>query len=315
LPADNQNKLHHARGYLFIAAAAFLWGAAATLGKAAFKGAVLSRPELPVITPLILAQTRVSISVLVLLPALFLMRKQIGMPLRDALRCMMLGVAGLAGSNFFYYYAIEKTTVATAIIVQYSAPVWVLLYMIARGIQKPTLQRVASVVLAVAGSVLAIFAIGTQLRVNLLGVLAALGAAFSFAFYNVYGHELLTRYDQWRTILYAMAGAGIFWLFINPPWKIARVGYAGAQWGFLALFAIISMLLPFSFYFAGLKHLDATRAIVTSCLEPIFATTLAAVFVQEPLGWFQGLGVACVVAAILIIQQPRDEEVGAAAQP
>jgi len=39
----------------------------------------------------------------------------------------VLGTLGVAASNYFYYIAIQKTSVAIAIIVQYTAPVWVLL--------------------------------------------------------------------------------------------------------------------------------------------------------------------------------------------
>ena len=49
--------------------------------------------------------------------------------------------AGVAASNYFYYLAIQRTNVATAIIVQYTAPVWVLVYMAARGLEKATVLR------------------------------------------------------------------------------------------------------------------------------------------------------------------------------
>ena len=60
----------------------------------------------------------------------------------EILRCMALGIFGIAESNFFYYFAISKTTVATAIIIQYiAAPIFVLLYMLARGRQRATATR------------------------------------------------------------------------------------------------------------------------------------------------------------------------------
>ena len=78
--------------------------------------------------PVILSQARVSFSFLLLLPLLLLFggREAVSFPRREALRSMLLGVLGLAGANYFYYLAIDKSTVATAIIVQYTAPVWVL---------------------------------------------------------------------------------------------------------------------------------------------------------------------------------------------
>ena len=55
---------------------------------------------------------------------------------------------GVAASNYFYYVAIQKTSVAIAIIVQYTAPVWVLLYVVARRQQKLSLQKIAAVAVA-----------------------------------------------------------------------------------------------------------------------------------------------------------------------
>jgi drug/metabolite transporter (DMT)-like permease len=41
------------------------------------------------------------------------------------------------------------------------------------------------------------------------------------------------------------------------------------------------MLIPFSLYFIGLQHLDPTRAIVTACLEPVWAILLTAMILGE----------------------------------
>jgi drug/metabolite transporter (DMT)-like permease len=128
------------RGYLYIASAAFLWGVAANLGRAAFTGRLLPQGQtLRPINPLILSQSRTTFSFVILLLALLLFR---GLPTPDLLRMFVLGILGVAASNYLYYLAIQRTNVATAIILQYTAPVWVLLYTIARGMQKPTLQRI-----------------------------------------------------------------------------------------------------------------------------------------------------------------------------
>jgi len=50
------------------------------------------------------------------------------LPRRDFRQAIVIGVLGVAASNYFYYLAIQRTNVATAIIVQYTAPIWVLLY-------------------------------------------------------------------------------------------------------------------------------------------------------------------------------------------
>ncbi|HLK33682.1 MAG TPA: DMT family transporter, partial [Terriglobales bacterium] len=252
-------KRHTARGYGYIAAAALCFGVSATLGRAVFTGRLLAGAEgLRSIDPLILAQTRTTFSLLILLPVLYLRRGRAGiaLPRADFMRCLVLGVLGVAASNYFYYFAIEKTNVAVAIILQYTAPIWVLLYMVARGRQRASGQRVGAVVLAVAGSALAIGIVGTaRLQLNGWGVGAALLAAFAFAFYNVGGHDLLACHDRWRILLHVLLGAALFWLVVNPPWRIAAAHYDRGEWLFLVGFAVISVLVPYLFYFAGLQHL------------------------------------------------------------
>lgn len=266
------------------------------------------------IDPVILAQSRTTLSLLVLVPIL-LLKSRSSLRLRGGhlVQFFLLGILGLAASNFFYYFAIEKTTVATAIVLQYVAPVWVLLYMLARRLQQPTLRRISGVVLAVVGCGLAVGGIAAQRgfpwlaisgpRFNPLGVIAAEMAAISFAFYNVYGQRLLQVYNRWTVLVYSLLGAAVFWLVVNPPWKIAAQHYSAAQWLFMAVFSITSMLIPFSLYFTGLQHLDPTRAIVTACLEPVWAILLTALTLGELVSPMQVVGIVVVLLATILIQR------------
>ena len=223
----------------------------------------------------------------------------------DLVRFLLIGVLGVAASNYLYYLAIERTNVATAIILQYTAPVWVLLYTVMRGAQRPSMRRSAAVGLAVVGCALAVGFVGSgALKLDIVGVCAALLAAFSFAFYNVGGHSVLARYDRWKVLLWVLASAATFWMFINPPWKIVSAHYTLRQWGFMLIFSLLSVLGPFSCYFAGLQYLEPTRAVVVSCLEPVFSIVIAAIALGELLRPLQTLGIVVVLVAIVLIQWP-----------
>jgi len=304
----SQNRPHRARGYVYIAGAALLWGIAATLGRAAFTGRLLPGADaLPPIDPLILSQSRTTFSLLVLVPWLGLARgwRSLRLPLRDVGHTFLLGVLGVAASNYFYYLAIQRTNVATAIILQYTAPVWVLIYMVVRGFQKATASRVAAVLLAVGGCAMVIGVVGAgKLRLDAIGVAAATAAAFSFAFYNIAGHNILARYDRWIVLLWVLLAASVFWLVVNPPWKIAAAHYSAMQWLFLLVFSLISVLAPFSLYFAGLQHLEPTHAIVVSCLEPVFSIVIAAAVLGEVMHPMQTAGIVLVLLAIVLVQIP-----------
>jgi drug/metabolite transporter (DMT)-like permease len=282
------------------------------MGRAVFTGRLMLPGELAhPINPIILSQTRATFSLIVLLTALVGRRgwQRIHLPAPDLIQCCALGMLGVAASNYFYYVAIQKTSVAIAIILQYTAPVWVLCYVVIKGQQKLSVQRVTAIVVAIAGIALTIGVVGAKstspLRFDSFGLIAALLASFSFAFYNLGAHRVLARHDRWRVLVWTLASAAIFWLVVNPPWKIASAHYSPAQWVFLAIFSIISVLGPFSLYFLALQHLEPTRAIIASCLEPVFSILLAASLLGEGLRWIQTLGIVLVLSAIVIVQLPE----------
>ena len=262
------------------------------------------------IQPLILSQTRTSFSLLVLLPMLVARGgwSRIKLPTRDLVQCLILGMLGVAASNYFYYVAIQRTSVAIAIILQYTAPVWVLLYVAARGQQKLTSQKVTAVMVAVVGIALTIGVVGSPsapaLRLDTYGLIAGLIASFSFAFYNIGGHQILARYDRWRVLTWTLVSAAAFWLIVNPPWRVIAANYTAPQWGFLFVFSMISVLGSFSLYFLGLQYLEPTRAIIASCLEPVFSILLAAMLLSEGVRPIQTLGIVLVLSAIVIVQLP-----------
>ena len=309
--ASSPVKRHGSRvGYFYIGLAAVFWGVSASLGRAAFTGRILSGSGIGDVSPIVLSQARTSFSFVAVVLALLVRRgwRALLLPRRDLVHLVVLGIAGVAASNYFYYLAIQRTNVATAIIVQYTAPVWVLLYMIVRRIERPSLSKIFSVMLAILGIALVIGLFGQgRLQLDSLGVTAALLAAFSFSFYNIGGHSILVRHDRWIVLLFTTFSASLFWIFVNPPAKIVAAHYSLPVWLFLGVFALLSVLLPFSFYFAGLQHLEPTKAIVASCLEPVFTILIAAVALKEVVHPLQALGILMVLCAILVVQRPTPE--------
>lgn len=296
------------RGYLYIATAALCWGTSAALAQAVFKGRLLPQAHGGDINPLVLSETRTSITFLLLLPTLAIaraggLRRELLPERNHAIGAVLIGAFGISASNFLYYFSIQQTTVATGIMLQYLCPIWVLAYMVARRLQRATVARVTGVVLSVVGCALAVGVGNGALRYSAIGVAAGLGSSFAFSFYNIGGQRLLERSDRWSVFLGAMMGAAIFWAIVNPPWRLVRAHYSAAQWEFLLGFAIFSVLVPYSLYFSGLKHLDATRAIVTACLEPVFAIALAVLTAGETVGVLQKAGITCVLAGTVVVQK------------
>lgn len=296
---------HPWRGYFFIAIATVCWGAAATFGKAVFNGSLFAGNAL--ISALVLTQTRTSISVAVF-GLLLLLRY--GRPIfqinqRDLVLCTLVGTLGVACSNYFYYLAVQLSSVSLAITVQYISPVWVLLYMVLRGRERATAQKTLAALVAMLGTALTIGVFQSNIKLSTPAVAAALIASFGFAFYNIASPGLVRRSHQLTIMFYVLLGAAVMWLVVNPPWRLVAQHYTRGQWEFLFAFACLSMVLPYIFYFTGLKYMDPTRAVITSCLEPVFAILFAVSFVHERLRALQVVGILAVLAATVMVQIRR----------
>jgi drug/metabolite transporter (DMT)-like permease len=297
---------HPLVGYLLIACAAFLWASSANLAKAAFAGGWIRglRP----VDVLTLTQMRSTFSFVLLFPALCFLRGWQGIKLarKPFLGCLLLGAVGVAGSNFFYYYAISKTTVATAVVVQYMAPVYVLLIRVALREERFTRFRVAAVVSAVAGCALVVgIGSGASFHGNLVGLAAAQAAGWSFTLSNVAGGRLSAKIDPLLVMLYSMLGAALLWLPIHTPMAWVAEHYDARQWAFLLVFGVVSMLVPYTLFFMSLRLLDATRVVVTSCLEPVFAALFAWILLHEALKPLQVSGIVLVILATVLLQMGR----------
>lgn len=289
------------KGYMMVVAAAFFWGASATAAKF-----LLNRQ----LDTLLIVQTRVTFASLLLLPMLLVARPG-ALRIRpgEFWQFALLGVVGVAGSNFTYYFAIKESTVATAILIQYTAPLVVMAYAAWTRHERVTAVKLTAAGISLLGCFLAVGAYDlTLLKISPLGLASGVASVFTFAFMNIYTRQLLARYSLWTVTFYAIASAAAFWMIIQPPWTVAALRLPGEVWAGLVVLAIVSVLIPHTLYFGGLQSIVASRAIITGTLEPIVAIVSAAIFLHEYLAFGQVIGAALVIGAIVLLQIWQEPE-------
>lgn len=287
------------KGYYYITGATLFWGVSATIARFLFTQHV---------DAVVLVQTRTLISCVVLLIVLVLFKRDLLIIRRhDLYKFVLLGVIGVAGSNFTYYYAIEQTNVATAILLQYLSPLLVLGYAAISGDERLTVTKLLAALVSLAGCFLAVA--GNDLSVlhaNGNGLLSGLSAAGCWGFANIWMRRVVKDYPTWTVLVYAFFFASVFWMFVQPPWILVAANYPSTQWGTFFLFAFSSALIPHALYFAGVRHLTASRAIITATFEPIVAIGSAYLLLGELLTGVQIAGALLVLLAIVVLQRTQD---------
>jgi drug/metabolite transporter (DMT)-like permease len=236
-------------------------------------------------------------------------REDLRVRVRDLWQFALAGILGVAGANFTYYFAIRESTVATAILIQYTAPLAVMAYAAVTRTESFNRSKLGAAFLSVLGCFLAVGAYDPSvIRITPAGLVSAIGSMLTFAFLNIYTRHLLSKHSLWTTTVYSFVFASIFWSVVNPPWAVATANINADLWGALFVLAIISVLIPHTLFFAGLRHLAASRAMITSTLEPIVAIVSAALVLEELLQPLQALGAVLVLTAIVLLQMKGEAD-------
>jgi drug/metabolite transporter (DMT)-like permease len=285
----------HIKGYLLAGAAAVLWG---------FSGVVTKYLLRRQVRPDELLVFRTSIATAILLVWLGLKSPHLLKARRtDILPLALLGVVGLALNQGFYYLSLSMVSVGYSLLLQYLAPVHLMVYGAFSGTERLTGGKLLAGGTAIFGCVLMVLGQqGGVARVSLTGTLCAIGSGMCFAFFTAFGKQVLRRHDPRTMITYAFLTASLTWLTVRPPWKIDWAGIDRSTWVFFLYLASVATILPFALYSASLRHLEASRSSLTSMLEPVVAASVAWMWLGEKMEPMQIAGGLAVLAGILLLQ-------------
>jgi drug/metabolite transporter (DMT)-like permease len=284
-----------ARGYALVAVGAAMFALGGNLARYMLDDGV---------SALRLSQLRSAGSLVLLALALRLTRPQL-MRIRrsDLPQFAFLGICGLALVHATYYAAIDRLEIGVALVIQYMAPLLLLLWLRFRHGRTVAPSLWGAVALSIVGCALVVRAYDPG-SLDGLGVLYAVGAACTFAIYMVASERAGQRYEPATTLLWAFTFATLFWAVVQPWWAFPFSKLDA--WLGLAVI-VIGTLLPFICVVAALRHIPAPRAAVAATLEPVLAAIFAWWLHDEHLAVIQLTGGLVVLSAVIWVQSRRPD--------
>ena len=284
------------RGYGLALVAASLW---ATLGL------IYNQLEMYGLSSLAIAFFRAAISAMILFPILMWRRPGwLKLERRDWLLFVALGLFGVAAFFVVYTYAIDLAGMGVAAVLMYTAPAWVALVSAIFFGEQLGARKIAVLMLACAGCGLVgrVYDLDS-VRLNVIGILAGLGAGLTYGSYTIFSKVAQRRYTAWGTLAYAMGLGALFMLPLQSPGGAVQALSSPAAIFWLLTLALIPTLVAGVAFNAALRRAPASEVSVVATLEPVIAALLGWAFLKEQMEPFQLLGAGLILTAVVILQR------------
>jgi DME family drug/metabolite transporter len=215
------------------------------------------------------------------------------------------GLLGIAAAFFLFFTALDLSGVTISVVLLYTYPVLVTLLSVVFLGERITASKIVALALTLGGVALVseIYA-PLASQVDVRGVAAALLCALSAAANSILGKRAVQRYSSWTVLLYAM-GFGALFLMAAQLFSLGRPDLTRPPmfWGLLVALAWIPTLGAYLAYASALAHVEASRASITTTIEPVIAAVLAYVFYRETLSPLQVLGMALVLVGVWVARR------------
>jgi drug/metabolite transporter (DMT)-like permease len=303
--ADDKSRL----GYAMVATAATLFAVNGSVSKVALSSG-LSSLELAQIR-----NTAAAILFFAFLVAVAPARLRVGR--RELAFLVAFGIVGIALVQWLYFVAIDNLPVGVALLIEFTAPLFVALF--ARLVYKEHVRRRlwVSVALCLTGLALVV-ELWSGVAFSTVGVTAAFGGALALTAYLLMAERERRHRDAASLSFYGFLFAALLWAVVQPlwnfPWDVLNDDvslqgnlseHSAPMWALVAFIVIVGTMITFSLLTGSLKHISATRASIVATLEPVVATVIAWAWLGESFGPTQLVGGAIVIAGILVAQSAR----------
>lgn len=212
---------------------------------------------------------------------------------------------GILGAQLGFYYTISLCNAATATVMQYMAPIYVMLWMSYKAKHRPEGRELVGIV----GALVGVFLIATHgsfssLAISPLALTIGTLSALSYAYYSIKPGEMLKKYTAPTIIGWGQLISGVALIIWRNPFTPA------GSWDMSAYLAFTYLLLgatiaSYALYLAGLKIVGPTKASLISCAEPLASIISVVLLLNTKLTTPDYIGMACIIFTVLLLSLPK----------
>lgn len=223
---------------------------------------------------------------------------------KDLLTFVAFSVIAGVLMNLSFFGAINETTVAIAVILNFTYPSIVTIAAVFVLREKLSTQKLLALPLAFFGCVLVAGSplLEGDISVGWLAIGLGLLSAIGTATYYLWGKKLEEKYSANTVVLYLFVLTTIMLVIIANPVSLASCKFTAKAWILIFMLAVLPGIVGFVSSMVALRHLEASKASIVSSVEPMVAVGIAFVILSEGVTAIQLVGVVITVVGITLLR-------------
>lgn len=244
---------------------------------------------------------------LILLMAVFY-RDQLRTRLKDHIFFAGAGIFSIAFFNFFYFEVFSQSSLALAVTLLYTGPLFVTILSRLFFKEPLTIRKGLALAVAIIGCAFVVGLLpfgqeGIPMKTLGMGILSG----FCYALYSIFSKPVTKRYSGLTITTYTFLYTSIFMLLTSDIIRKANQFQHVDVWVSALLLALVGTVAAFVLYTSGLKHLEASKASILATIEPLIAVLSGVLFLGEHLRGLQVLGIGLVLYSAILVAEKRSK--------
>ena len=224
---------------------------------------------------------------------------------RSWLLCVVSGIGSVLAMGMFYYSCMVETSAAVAVILLYTAPLFVMIMSLFFFKEKMNAQKIIAFIIAIVGCAL-VSGIASGSKISALGIFLGLMSGFTYSLYGIFTSLFMKENKDTLSFtalsfLFAALGA----LVISKPWEIVKftleVENLPLTLIMYLLLAVCPAVIPFFLYSKGIEGIKPDIASILAFSEPLMACVFGTAVLGQEMDVFGVIGIVCVCAAIVVL--------------
>ena len=263
-------------------------------------------------------QVRTGGSFLVLLAYVLLTNyKSLAVKLKEWPLLIAYSLIGFALVQFGYFVAISRMHVSMALIIEFTAPIWIVLWI--KYVRKSFVPKDMWIAISLAFIGMFLLAqVWEGMTLDTIGVIAAFLDAFALATFFVLSERLTPTRSTYSLTVLGFGISSALMLIIFPIWsfpfKIFNQAmnlegplkdFSAPGWTLILWIVVLGTVIPYLCVLSGIKILSASTSSVIGMLEPVLAGIFAWIWIGESWNAIQLIGGAIVIVGIYIADKTR----------